>query len=162
MKWLMMLEGVGVSSGPAITLAVNVLIQSSILIGLGLLLGRLFRSRGAAFESAVLRATLMAVIFCPLVALVLNLAGVHTLSIYLPQPVAGVSDSFEIESAGQGITEVLAAGEGGLSEMPSDVSVVDIHHEAATLPMKSGISEVITAEQLDSDVPAEQYSLLVI
>ncbi len=49
----------------AATLAVNILVQSSLIIVAGLLAARLLRRHGAAVQSTVLRVTLVSVIACP-------------------------------------------------------------------------------------------------
>ena len=53
----------------------NVFLQSTLILGAGLLAGRLSKSCGAAVQSLVYRATLVAVLVCPLLAIALALAG---------------------------------------------------------------------------------------
>ncbi|MBN1420856.1 MAG: hypothetical protein JXP34_18945 [Planctomycetes bacterium] len=57
---------------PVLAAGANILIQSAIIIGCGLALSRLARRRAAALESAVLRATIAAVLLCPALGLVLG------------------------------------------------------------------------------------------
>ena len=57
----------------SLTLAgVDVLLQSVLLIGMGLTAARMLRNRGAAVESLALRATLLAVLACPVVSMLLG------------------------------------------------------------------------------------------
>ena len=51
------------SSSGVVPLAAGLLLQSTVLLVLGLAAGRLVHSRGAAVQSAVYRTTLVAVIF---------------------------------------------------------------------------------------------------
>ena len=92
MTWIKIMESLGGLSGFGVTFAANLLIQSSVLIAIGLMLSRWLRSKGAAVQSVVLRATLVAAILCPLAIVVLNSTGIPTLSITLPQPVFSESE----------------------------------------------------------------------
>ncbi len=65
-------------------LGLNWLVQSTLLIALGLFIGRLLRGLGAAAQSAIYRTTLIAVLCCPLVAWTLALSGSPSCSIPLP------------------------------------------------------------------------------
>ncbi|QDT43686.1 Regulatory protein BlaR1 [Gimesia alba] len=56
--------------------AVHVLLQSTVLIAVGLLAARLSGRHKAAIQSAILRVTLIAVLFCPLASLTLSKLGV--------------------------------------------------------------------------------------
>ena len=58
MSWTAAIEHFGSEATPWVNLGANFLLQSTILIGTGLLLARCLRARGAALESAILRATL--------------------------------------------------------------------------------------------------------
>ena len=53
-------------------LAIELLLQSTVLIALGLLAGWLVRSKGAAVQSAIYRVTMVAVLACPVVSLLLR------------------------------------------------------------------------------------------
>ncbi|NQT15879.1 MAG: PD40 domain-containing protein, partial [Planctomycetes bacterium] len=75
---------VGLSTD-AVQFAGGLLLQSTLLIGLGLLVARSVRAKGAALESAVYRTTLVAVVLCPAVSLLLAAAGVEGLALTLPQ-----------------------------------------------------------------------------
>src|SRR4029079_13736125 len=65
-------------------LAVNWLIQSTLLIVGGIVVGRLLRARGSAVQSAVYRTTLVAVVVCPLATWGLSLLGVSGWSLQMP------------------------------------------------------------------------------
>src|SRR6476469_6923014 len=65
-------------------LAVNWLIQSTLLIAGGLTVGYLLRRRGSAVQSAVYRTTLVAALVCPLATWTLSLLGVSGWSLTMP------------------------------------------------------------------------------
>ncbi len=60
------------------------LVQSSVLLMLGLLAGRLLRRSGPAMQSCVYRTTLAAVLICPLASAALSAVGFDALSLRLP------------------------------------------------------------------------------
>ena len=62
------------------------LVQSSILLALGLLAGRLLRRSGPAVQSGVYRTTLAAVLICPFASVALSAAGFDGLSLRLASP----------------------------------------------------------------------------
>ena len=76
--WL--LDGVAGVTG----LGLNWLVQSCLLLGVGLVIGRLLRRRGPAAQSVVYRTTLVAVLLCPLATWTLALTGISSWSIDLP------------------------------------------------------------------------------
>ncbi len=63
---------------------VNWLLQSTLLISMGLLFGYLLRRHGAPAQSAVYRTALIAAVACPLVTWSLSLAGFSGWSIEIP------------------------------------------------------------------------------
>ncbi len=63
------------------TFGLNWLVQSSLLLALGLLIGWRVRHLGSAIQSAVYRTTLVAVLVCPLIAWALAAGGVPGLTI---------------------------------------------------------------------------------
>ncbi len=65
--------------------ALNLLIQSSALILIGLLIAQLLRRRGSAIQSAVYRATLVAVLLCPITAVLLDRLGYDGWTLKLPE-----------------------------------------------------------------------------
>jgi len=67
-----------------VTLGANLLVQSALLASTGLLAAWILRRKGAAFRSAILRVTLLAILLCPLASLSLKAAGVHGLTFSLP------------------------------------------------------------------------------
>ena len=67
--------------------AVNLLLQSTVLISVGLLAGWLLRSYGSAVQSAIYRATLAAVFLCPLAGIVLDSCGATGWTINLPETI---------------------------------------------------------------------------
>lgn len=70
----------------AATLAVNILIQSSLIVTAALLAARSLRSHGAAVQSTILRVTLVAVLACPFASWMLAAAGVSGFGVELPRP----------------------------------------------------------------------------
>ncbi|MEJ7637908.1 MAG: hypothetical protein WKF75_07990 [Singulisphaera sp.] len=64
------------------------LAQSSVLLVLGLLAGRVLRRSGPAVQSGVYRTTLAAVLVCPVVSALLGAAGFDGLTLRLPSPPA--------------------------------------------------------------------------
>lgn len=68
----------------------NIACQSTILLGLGLAAARLLRRRGAALQSAILRAALAAAIGCPLLSLALSALGVRGIALRLSRYDANV------------------------------------------------------------------------
>lgn len=83
--WTTGIESVLYFSNLFVTQAANILAQSTLLIAAGLIIARLLRSKGAAAQSAILRATLAAVVLCPLASLCLSEIGVSGLSLDLPR-----------------------------------------------------------------------------
>jgi beta-lactamase regulating signal transducer with metallopeptidase domain len=71
---------------PIAVFGLNWLLQSSVLLVLGLAAGRLARGRGPAIQSAVYRTTLAAVLVCPIASAMLGAAGVDGFSLRLPAP----------------------------------------------------------------------------
>lgn len=70
-------------SSAAVHFGTDWLLQSTLLIALGLLAARLFRPKGAAVQSLVYRMTLAAVLACPAVSLLLGAAGIRGLNVNL-------------------------------------------------------------------------------
>jgi|GEM_PF-2546635 len=71
----------------AATLAVNLLLQTTLVLVVGLTAAHLIRARRAALQSCVLRSTLAAVLICPVVSQVLYAVGIPGFRIELPRPV---------------------------------------------------------------------------
>lgn len=64
--------------------ALNWILQSTVLIALGLCAGRLLHGRGAAFQSALYRTTLAVVLVCPIASFALSSVGLDIWAIDLP------------------------------------------------------------------------------
>lgn len=62
------------------------LVQSSLLLGGGLIIGWLLRQRGPAAQSLIYRATLVAIVACPIAAWAARQLGVPRLPVNLPAP----------------------------------------------------------------------------
>ena len=72
------------AASSSIGFAANWLLQSTILISIGLLVGWMLRSRGSAVQSLVYRTTLAAVLACPLATIALSVAGFSGWSVSMP------------------------------------------------------------------------------
>ena len=93
--------------------AVNWLLQSTLLITTGLLIGQMLRRCGSAVQSSVYRTTLVAVLLCPLATWGLSWAGVRGWSVTLPD-----SWTYEdVETAN--VTIDLALGNGAVEPVTS-------------------------------------------
>lgn len=66
--------------------AFNLFLQSSVLILFGLLAARFLKHQGSATQSAIFRATLIAVVVCPLASITLNQLGLGGWTLNLPPP----------------------------------------------------------------------------
>lgn len=81
MTWLETQMALLDAATAAFEFAVNSLLQSTLLIAVGLTIGRLMRRQGSAAQSAVYRTTLAAVILCPIATLGLSLTGIWEYSL---------------------------------------------------------------------------------
>jgi len=70
--------------GSIVAFGLNWFLQSTILISAGLFAGWLLRARGSAFQSAVYRTTLLAVLLAPIASLSMDLLGLEGWSLKLP------------------------------------------------------------------------------
>ena len=61
------------------------MVQSSVLLTLGIVAGRLLRRSGPAVQSGVYRTTLAAVLVCPFASAALGIAGFDGFSLRLPR-----------------------------------------------------------------------------
>ena len=91
---MFLLDGVNVAAG----FAVNWLLQSTLLISIGLIVGALLRSRGSAVQSLVYRTTLIAVLACPLATIALEAAGFSGWSLTMPETLAMEAPDRSIEA----------------------------------------------------------------
>jgi beta-lactamase regulating signal transducer with metallopeptidase domain len=91
------------------------LVQSSVLLTLGLLAGRLLSRSGPAIQSCVYRTTLVAVLICPFASAALSAAGFDALSLRLPSPPANTSPAADPPAAPQTIG---LAPESSLADLP--------------------------------------------
>jgi beta-lactamase regulating signal transducer with metallopeptidase domain len=137
------------------TLAVNILVQSSLIIVAGLLATRLLRSHGAAVQSTVLRVTLIAVVACPLASRLLATAGVSGFAVELPiarvesaQAIPkvhalSIADSSEIEVSPDRFTD---------DEAIIEIAEVPMMRDSRTAPLDSYESSY-QPSQLSSSAP---------
>src|ERR1700722_9565025 len=97
-------------SAPGIQAGVTVLVQSTAVLCLGLLAMALAGRRGAALQSAIVRATLVSVLLCPAVAVLLGEAGVNGLRLQLPNAPSDLSDtSIDVNSLALGLEKTSPA-----------------------------------------------------
>ena len=83
----------------ATNVMVHWLVQSAVVITVGLLAGRMLRSRGAAVQSAVYRTTLVVAIASPLVTWLLSAAGLSFGTLSLPAIQVASVEEVVIETA---------------------------------------------------------------
>lgn len=76
-----LVESFGSQTTATVALGIDWLVQSTLLFAVGLLAAQVLRRKGAALESAICRATLVAVLACPAAALVLSAAGMPGLKL---------------------------------------------------------------------------------
>ena len=86
MSWLQTQVVMLDAATAAVEFAANWLLQSSLLIAIGLTVGTLLARRGSAVQSAVYRTTLLAVLVCPLAGWALWMSGVSGWSLAVPRP----------------------------------------------------------------------------
>src|SRR5215207_3623734 len=84
MSWVELESVLFETARSATGLAVNWLIQSTLLIAGGLAIGYVLRAGGSAVQSAVYRTTLVAVLVCPFASLALSVLGVSGWSLVMP------------------------------------------------------------------------------
>ncbi len=105
MNWLDVtttsLDGARLATG----LAINWLIQSTLLIAVGLAVGYWLRDRGSAVQSAIYRTTLVAVLACPFATWGLSRLGVSGWSLGMPLAYSVQEPIPTIESAPQSSTQ---------------------------------------------------------
>lgn len=77
-------NGLPLVSSELLGFAVAWLVQSTVLLTLGLVAGGLLRRSGPAVQSCVYRTTLTAVLVCPLASAALGIAGLDGFSLRLP------------------------------------------------------------------------------
>jgi beta-lactamase regulating signal transducer with metallopeptidase domain/protocatechuate 3,4-dioxygenase beta subunit len=93
------------------------LAQSSVLLALGLLAGRLLRRFGPAVQSGVYRTTLAAVLICPFASLFLGAAGFDGLSLRLATPATPRTPELVLSPAANALaSDVQAEAEANVSD----------------------------------------------
>lgn len=127
---MFLLDGVNGAAG----FAVNWLLQSTLLIAVGLVVGALLRSRGSAVQSLVYRTTLVAVLICPLATVALASAGFSGWSVNMP-------DAWAMEVSEPDLDSKL------VSEVESEVVQLDLIPEFA-VESRSAAGDISTATVL--------------
>src|SRR3954452_8840031 len=130
MSWLGMTTILLDAARTIMGLAVNCLIQSTLLIAGGLAVGYLIRRRGSAVQSAVYRTALVAVLICPLVTSGLSLLGASGWSLQMPLAYSAVTAA-PIESATKAMGVELTQNE------VDSPSTFDAHASIPALPSTS-------------------------
>ena len=88
------MESVVRFSNVSVTLGANLLAQSGLLAGAGLLVAWILRHKGAPLRSAILRVTLVAILLCPLASLGLKAVGVTGLTFNLPRATTQTEEDY--------------------------------------------------------------------
>lgn len=109
----------------AAALAANLLVQSTLVVGTGLVVAWVLRGRGAAVRSSLLRVTLLAVLLCPLASWLLGVAGISGLRIGLPTTAAAADRNGDAPATASVEGEI-----GGRSDRQS-ASVLSVPERAA-------------------------------
>src|SRR5271167_5216816 len=99
MTWQFLAAGPLLPAGLVLTW----LIQSTVLLAIGLLAGHLLRRRGPAVQSALYRTTLGAVILCPVASVAITAMGFSGLLIRLPAPPENDGRALAMEPPGRAI-----------------------------------------------------------
>ena len=84
MNWLNLQMSALDTATTGISFAANWMLQSSVLISVGLAMGWLLRKQGAAVQSVVFRTTMLAALVCPLATIGLSLTGASGWSVSMP------------------------------------------------------------------------------
>lgn len=124
--------------------ATNWLIQSTLLIAVGLLLARLLRTHGSAVQSLVYRTTLVAVLVCPLATWALHGVGVSGWSVL-------IEPGYSFEQAPLTQTELVPAVEAA-------ETVATINHETSESLAEMELA-VLSAIPLSTEQPARVASV---
>jgi len=123
-----MWHGVTVLSTALAGFGLTWLVQSSVLLVLGVVAGRVLRGAGPAVQSGIYRTTLAAVLVCPVASVALTALGIGGLSLRLPSPVKAEASSSErtqseerqpIATAAEPVAPMTAFDLGARSEMPA-------------------------------------------
>ncbi len=116
------------------------LVQSSVLLALGLLAGRVLRRSGPAVQSGVYRTTLVAVLICPVASAALSAEGFNGLTLELtsletpaPPELVPPPSLPTIELPARSNVSVVPLGEGHGEDHPMPIAV----NQAETLPSAS-------------------------
>ena len=127
MSWLEIQMAIMTTAAAVAEFATNWLIQSTLLIALGLLLAKLVRRQGSAAQSLIYRTTLVAVLICPLATWGLDQAGVSGWSVTIKPGYSYDRTPIAQANVGQSIHSELAPKiqVGGEASFDAD-------HEAAT------------------------------
>jgi len=142
----------------ALELALALLVQSSVLIAIGLLAARVFKRKGSAMASAIYRTTLVAVLACPAVSLLFLAAGVP--GIALPMLELGTPAT---EIAGPATTpQVAGASEQALDGTPASDSDAALTRstgalaDAKAVDVSASGGDVPTRRKVSVDYPSRK------
>ena len=144
----------------AMEFALNWLLQSSLLIGVGLATGRLLRHRGSAVQSVVYRTTLAGIFLCPLATWGLSQAGVSGWSFELPrewsqqQIMEEVVDITQNPSAPE--SEVFAPGSAA-AELEAEVAIENSQNLSA-LVLSDNLVSTNASQPIEDPTLASGFS----
>ncbi|WP_010585136.1 M56 family metallopeptidase [Schlesneria paludicola] len=135
-------------------LGLSLLLQTGLVIGFGLLAARILRHQGAALQSAILRTTLLATLFCPIASWFLASAGISGFRIDLashnqntnPRPVVAPTSP-------EDATIVQQAGPTTINEAPPFPDTTTVQFPTPVIPMLGQDSPVEPTTSPPTDPP---------
>jgi beta-lactamase regulating signal transducer with metallopeptidase domain len=144
-----------------IEFCLNWLLQSSLLIGGGMVVGRILRKRGSAVESVVYRTTLVAVILCPLATWSLSSTGISGWSIEIFRPWSGQLANSGVSDTDQlALTNAAGISNAVLSHTISPTELgLDANERLAKTVSPNGSSQVALDAMHAMEAPATVASL---
>ncbi|MBN1295003.1 MAG: tetratricopeptide repeat protein [Candidatus Latescibacteria bacterium] len=108
-----------------IIIGANLMVQSTLIITVGLFLAYALKKKGAVVQSLILRIFLIAVLLCPLVSFLFDAKGINTLRVIIPRPSLNRSKPAGLVPAGDktALTAKLSS-EQKTSEYSNDLALI--------------------------------------
>ena len=166
-NWFTWQLAVADQASGVIEFAANWLVQSTLLIAIGLVLGIALRRKGSAVQSLIFRTTLAAVLISPLATCVLNRAGVSGWSIEVPasrlveRRAENPSDDLMAMPSNAAAIEPGLSREATRSPDPVSVAADDHRFDFATATAPQPVARVSTSVASDGDVAPQPTQLQV-
>jgi beta-lactamase regulating signal transducer with metallopeptidase domain len=168
MNWLNALTTTLDVARLVMSLAVNWMMQSTLLIACGLVVGHWLRHRGSAVQSAVYRTTLVAALVCPLATWGLSLCGVTGWSLDMPTAYALDSAPAEIEPSQHAVHEAQPLPTGPTSAIENQFASPELDApltgpslatpDSTVFGTPLPVPEISSAQSVPSAVPAQATS----